>query len=179
MCSKILFHSVFHSTANITQSGEPQTVGPAEVYAFSERHILFNAFFVHLHHEKTAHGDENRSADKYIAESPLHNRVLHHVGNGTCHAQFTIRKSRRPKPRNLPGSSTGFLPYSPGMTISTPRPNGQNGSNFSKERNTIEFNASLETSLQQFEHGQAAGATTSMHSPTSFSGINTKRRSYR
>ena len=171
MCSKNTFSFRFPFYGKYNTIRRTADRRPGRSVCFQRKAHTVQCFFWHICiTRKPRMAMKNRSADKYIAESsPCITRVLHHVGNGHLPCAVHYPKIRGRKPVNLLGLRPASCRTAPGMTISTPRPNGQKRLKLRKERNTIEFNASLETSLQQFRNtGQAAGATTSMHSPTSF-----------
>ena len=79
------------------------------------------------------------------------------LGTGTCHAQFTIRKSAaetQEPPRVFDRLPAG----QPRNVYFDPAAERAKRLKLRKERNTIEFNLSLETSLQQFEHWTSSGS---------------------
>ena len=79
------------------------------------------------------------------------------LGTGTCHAQFTIRKSAA-ETQEPPRVFDRLPAVQPRNDYFDPAAERAKRLKLRKERNTIEFNASLETSLQQFEHWTGSGS---------------------
>lgn len=76
---------------------------------------------------------------------------------GTVHAQFTIRKPAEASPQ-APRVFDGTPRVHPKNVYFDPAAARAEKLRLRKERNTVEFNASLETSLQQFENWTGSGS---------------------
>ena len=79
------------------------------------------------------------------------------LGGGSAHAQFTIRKPDAGE-EVRPKVFDNTLDFRPRNDYFDPAAERAKRLRIRKERNTIEFNASLETSLQQFEHWTGSGS---------------------